>query len=182
MTDTEKNNAHSANAGKHTNKNSMCKYNILTTESNTETPPESPQTKDFEHINDPQFTLQAVTQQTEATPPEFWESLDPFQTVIDTLIAGGLCKLQELYGIKAASNTYIDNIHSAINKFIQDKEKTLKDINSFIESNSNNREFWFNFMQELHFEKLAAKIYSNFYSHIGPCHRSTTKSLSEILS
>ena len=157
MTDTEKNNAHSANVGNHTNKNSMCKYNILTTESNTETPPESPKTKDFEHINDPQFTLQAVTQQTEATPPEFWESLDPFQTVIDTLIAGGLCKLQELYGIKAASNTYIDNIHSAINKFIQDKEKTLKDINSFIESNSNNREFWFNFMQELHFEKLAAK-------------------------
>ena len=29
MTDTEKNNAHSANVGNHTNKNSMCKYNIL---------------------------------------------------------------------------------------------------------------------------------------------------------
>ena len=28
MTDTEKNNAHSANVGNHTNKNSMCKYNI----------------------------------------------------------------------------------------------------------------------------------------------------------
>ena len=37
MTDTEKNNAHSANVGNHTNKNSMCKYNILTTESKTET-------------------------------------------------------------------------------------------------------------------------------------------------
>ena len=58
MTDI-KNEAHSANAGNNTNKNSMCKYTILTTESNTEATPESPKTKDFEHIDDPQFTLQA---------------------------------------------------------------------------------------------------------------------------
>lgn len=155
MTDTEKNNAHSANVGNNTNKNSMCKYNILTTESKTETPPESPKTKDFEHINDPQFTLQAVTQKTETTPPELWESLDPFQTVIDRVISGGLCRLQELYGLKAASNTYIDNTYSAIANYMQ--SKGLKDINSFIENNSNNADFWFYFMQELHFEKLAAK-------------------------
>ena len=91
----------------------MCKYNILTTESKTETTPESPKTKDFEHIDDPQFTLQAVTQQTETTPPELWESLDSFQTVIDRVISGGLCRLKELYGLKAASNTYIDNTYSA---------------------------------------------------------------------
>ena len=154
MTDI-KNEAHSANVGNNTNKNSMCKYTILTTESNTEATPESPKTKDFEHIDDPQFTLQAVTQQTETTPPELWESLDSFQTVIDRVISGGLCRLKELYGLKAASNTYIDNTYSAIANYIQ--SKGLKDINSFIERNSNNREFWFNFMQELHFEKLAAK-------------------------
>ena len=89
MTDTEKNNAHSANVGNHTNKNSMCKYNILTTESNTETPPESPKTKDFEHIDDPQFTLQASQ--------TFQDCLESFQNTVNKLIAGGLYKLQELH-------------------------------------------------------------------------------------
>ena len=163
MTDI-KNEAHSANVGNHTNKNSMCKYNILTTESNTETPPESPKTKDFEHIDDPQFTLQASQ--------TFQDCLESFQNTVNKLIAGGLYKLQELYGLKAASNTYIDNVHSAIAKFVQDKEKALKDkglkdkdlkntiindVYGFIDKCSNNRDFWFYFMQEGGFEKLAEK-------------------------
>ena len=158
MTDI-KNEAHSANVGNHTNKNSMCKYNILTTESNTETTTESPKTKDFEHIDDPQFTLQASQ--------TFQDCLKSFQNTVNILIAGGLCKLQELHGLKATSNTYIDNIHSAISKFVQDKEKTLKDkglkntiindVYGFIDKCSNNRDFWFYFMQEGGFEKLAEK-------------------------
>ena len=158
MTDI-KNEAHSANVGNHTNKNSMCKYNILTTESNTETTTESPKTKDFEHIDDPQFTLQASQ--------TFQDCLESFQNTVNKLIAGGLYKLQELYGLKAASNTYIDNVHSAIAKFVQDKEKALKDkglkntiindVYGFIDKCSNNRDFWFYFMQEGGFEKLAEK-------------------------